>query len=116
MLSTNLPTSKGLPMHIRAFLGAAVLGLAMLAFAPIASADPAPDICVLDLSQPVTIDHALDTADMTCAALAAVEVASAVPIGPGDDDEAAGPCSILTPTAFDLAGHRQHEDPGRCLV
>jgi len=103
-------------MHIRAFVGAAVLGLAMLAFAPIASADPAPDICVLDLSQPVTLDHALATADMTCAALQAVEVASAVAITPCDEDEAAGPCSNLALSRLDFAGHRQHEDPGRCLV
>ncbi len=102
-------------MRITAFIGAAVLGLAMMAFAPIASADPAPDICVLDLSQPVTLDLALDTADMTCAAMAVHDVASAVPIGPDYEDVAAGPCIILAPSAFDFAGHRQHEDPGRCL-
>jgi len=102
-------------MRITAFLGAAVLGLAMLAFAPIAMADPAPNICVLDLSQPATLDLAINAADITCAATAAVDVAYAVPIMPGDD-EAAG-LSMITANAelFDFAGHRQHEDPGRCL-
>jgi hypothetical protein len=112
-----IPQPKGLPMHIRAFLGAAVLGLAMLAFAPIASADPAPDICVLDLSQPVDLDHAVGFADMSCAVLATADVASAVPIAPGDEDEAAGPvCSTLAHATFTPRGYRMHVDPGRCLV
>lgn len=79
-------------------------------------ADPAPDICVLDLSQPVTLDHAINTADATCKPLAGVDVAAAVPILPGDEDEAAGPCLVKPLAALDFASHRQHEDPGRCLV
>lgn len=53
---------------------------------------------------------------MTCAAIEVQEVASAVPIGIGDEDVAPGACSMLDPTAFTPRGHRQHEDPGRCLV
>lgn len=103
-------------MRITAFIGAAVLGLSMLAFAPVAMADPAPNICVLDLSQPVALDHAVKTAEMTCSGLA-VDVAAAVPIVPGDEDEAAGTCMIKAhATVLDVAGHRQHEDPGRCSV
>lgn len=52
-------------MHIRKLIFAAALCLGTIAFAPVAMADPVPDICVLDLSQPVTIDNALDTATMT---------------------------------------------------
>lgn len=103
-------------MHIRKLVFAAALCLGALAFAPVAMADPAPDICVLDLAQPVTIDNAIDTAAMTCAAIEVQEVASAVPIGIGDEDVAPGACSMLDPTAFTPRGHRQHEDPGRCLV
>jgi hypothetical protein len=102
-------------MRITAFIGAALLGLCMLAFAPVAMAGPAPDICVLDLSQPVTIDLAIDTAGMTCSVLG-VEVASAVPIMPSDERGPAGLCMTKThATAFDFADHRQHEDPGRCM-
>lgn len=100
-------------MHIRAFVGAALLALCSLAFAPVAMADPAPDICVLDLSQPVTIDHAINTADMTCAALVVAEVAYALPIAGGDEDEAAGLPTKLISATFDFAGYRQHVDPGR---
>lgn len=100
-------------MHIRAFVGAAMLCLATLAFAPVAMADPAPNICVLDLSQPATIDHIVGTTEMVCDVLA-VDVAAAVPIAGGDEDEAAGPCTPLAHATLTSTGHRQHEDPGRC--
>ena len=101
-------------MRITAFIGAALLGLCMLAFAPVAMAGPAPDICVLDLSQPSAADHAIGISDVTCTVLG-VDVA-AVPSLPGDEDEAAVNCiTEAHATAFDFAGHRQHEDPGRCL-
>ena len=104
-------------MRITAYLGAAVLGLATMAFAPMAAmADPAPDICVLDLSQPVTLDLALNTADMTCAAFAAAEVAYAVPIMPDDEDAVAGQCKLQKIATLAVNSHRQHEDPGRCLA
>lgn len=103
-------------MRITAFIGAALLGLCMLAFAPVAMAGPLPDICVLDPSQPITLDQAIDTAGKTCAVMSAVNVAAAVPIGP-DDDEVAGTCTTKAhATVLDVAGHRQHEDPGRCAV
>ena len=103
-------------MHIRSFIGAALLGLAMMAFAPVAMADPAPDICVLDLSPPVTVEFALETAAGTCAVLA-VDVASAVPIGPDDDDyEVMGLCLAKPLASVAISGHRLHEDPGRCLA
>ncbi|QDZ10536.1 hypothetical protein [Devosia ginsengisoli] len=102
-------------MRITAFIGAAVLGLCMLAFTPVAMADPAPNICALDLSQTVTVDHAIGTSDATCAVLA-VDVA-AVPLMLGDEDEAAGTCMTKSHAAvLDFAGHRQHEDPGRCVI
>lgn len=98
-----------------AFIGAALLALCSLAFVPAAMASPAPDICVLDLSQPVTIDLAIDTAGMTCSILG-VEVASAVSTMTGGDGDPAGLCMTKAhATAFDFADHRQHEDPGRCL-
>lgn len=101
-------------MHIRAFVLGCAASLAMLALAPAAMADPAPDTCVLDLSQPATIDHALDAAEITCDALT-IDVAAAAPIAGGDDDEAAFTSMIMAPATFAPTGHRQHEDPGRCL-
>jgi hypothetical protein len=102
-------------MHIRSFIGAALLGLAMMAFAPVAMADPAPDICALDLSTPVTVEFALETAASPCAVLA-VEVASAVPIVPDGEDEPAALCKLTSPAHLDFAGYRLHVDPGRCLA
>jgi hypothetical protein len=103
-------------MHIRALVGAALLALCTLAMTPVAMADPAPDICVLDLAQPVDFDQSIGTGDVTCSAIAVVELAAAVPISPGDEDEAAGPGLVKRLAALDLAIHRQHEDPGRVLV
>ena len=92
-------------MRITAFIGAAALGLCMLVFAPVAMADPAPNICVIELSQPVALDHAVKTAEMTCAVLA-IDVAAAVPIMPGDEDEDAGTCMVKAhATIVDYAGH-----------
>lgn len=102
-------------MHIRAFVGAAVAALCMLAIAPAAYAvDPAPDICVLDLSHPIAVDHAVDLAGATCVALAATEVASVVPISPDGEDEPIAACTLTSPTSFDFASYRLHIDPGRC--
>ena len=101
---------------IRKFIAIAALCLAStMAFATVAMADPAPDICVLDLSQPATLDLAINTAGMTCATLAAVEVADAVPIMPDGEDAVAGQCKLQTMPTLDFSSHRQHEDPGRCL-
>lgn len=55
MAASILPNSsnpKGLPMHIRAFIGAAVLAFCTLAIVPAVTAmdHSPPDICVLDLS------------------------------------------------------------------
>lgn len=104
-------------MHIGSMLAGAMLCLGMLAFAPVAMASPAPDICVLDLSQPVTLDLVLDTADMTCLAVDAVDAVDVVPIMTGDEHEAAFVSTTLAHATFiDFADHRQHEDPGRCPV
>lgn len=102
-------------MHIRAFVGAALIALCSLAFAPVAMADPAPDICVLNLSEPATLDHAVNTAGPTCAALV-FDVASAVLIAPDDEGEAAGSCLFKPLGAVAPSSHRPHEDPGRCLA
>lgn len=102
-------------MHIRAFIGAALLALCTLALAPVAMADPAPDICVLDLSQPVTLDHALDARQPTCDA-AVLDVSEAVPILPDGEDEPIAACVPKSLTHFDFASYRQHVDPGRCAV
>ena len=101
-------------MHIRALVLGCVTALAMMAFAPVAMADPAPDICVLDLSQPVTVDHAVRSADATCAVLAATKVVSGVPISPDGEDEPIAACSPKSLANLDFATYRQHVDPGRC--
>lgn len=101
---------------IRKLLAVGVLCLAASVFSMGAtSAAPYNDICILDLSQPAADLQALDVADVTCDALA-VDVATAAPIGPDDEDIAAGPCITMAHANFDFAGHRQHEDPGRCLI
>lgn len=102
-------------MRIRSFIGAALLGLAMMAFSPVAMADPAPDICALDLHPPVTVQHAIETADITCSVLA-VEVAAVVPIAPDGEDEPATVCSLSLPASTAFADYRLHVDPGRCLA
>lgn len=100
-------------MRITAFIGAAVLGLCMLAMSPAAMADPAPDICILEMTQPTSVNHALVTAPVPCAAIVA-EVA--IGVSPrGDKGGPAASCNNPKLTALDYAGHRQHEDPGRCL-
>lgn len=99
-------------MRITAFIGAAVLGLCMLAFAPAAMADPAPDICILEMTQPAGLDHVLVTAPAPCAAIVAEVAISVSPSG--DKDEPAASCMTPKLTALDFAGHRHHENPGRC--
>ena len=113
-----LATSKGLPMRIRAFIGAAVLGMAMMAFAPVAMAmsDVPPDkICVLDLSQPVDVIAALGIPDgEDCPAIVADVRLDPTSLG-GDQGEAAPAlCSKISFSPVSLA--YRHEDPGRCSV
>ena len=109
-------------MRITAFIGAAVLGMAMMAFAPVAMAmsDVPPDkIFVLDLSQPsdVAIDviSALGIPDgEDCPAIVADVRLDPTSLG-GDQGEAAPAlCSIVSAPTVKLAN--RHEDPGRCSV
>ncbi|KKC39528.1 hypothetical protein WH87_04870 [Devosia epidermidihirudinis] len=101
-------------MRITAFIGAALIALCSLAMAPVAMADPAPDICALEFTQPASLDHALATADLTCAVIA-VDAAFYAQITGGDEDEAAGPSRSRLLIALDFAGPRLHFDPGRHL-
>lgn len=106
-------------MRITAFIGAAVLGLAMMAFAPLAMAmdDPPPEICLLELSQTVDIGVALDNSSAICAAIDIAEVRISPASTGGDLGEAAPAlCKTFQMNALDFAGYRQHEDPGRCLA
>lgn len=107
-------------MRITAFIGAAALGLAMLAFAPVAMAmsDLPPDkICVLDLSPTAPIDFiaALGVPDgEDCPAIVADVRVDPTSLG-GDQGEAAPAlCSIASAPTVSLA--YRHEDPGRCSV
>ncbi|KKB09391.1 hypothetical protein [Devosia chinhatensis] len=106
-------------MRITAFIGAAVLALCSLAMAPAVMAldDPPPEICVLNLSEPVALEHALFTDKASCAAVNIADV-RLDPASTGGAQGEADPalCSITQMNALDLAGYRQHEDPGRCLV
>lgn len=102
-------------MRITALIGAALIALCSLAMAPVAMADPAPDICVLDLAPPV--DHVYDAAPAapTCSSpFIAVKPMASIKSG-GDDDEAAGPAAGLVLIALDFTNHRLHVDPGRDL-
>lgn len=107
-------------MRITAFIGAALLGMAMMAFAPVAMAigDPPPENCPLDFSQPVDIDAALMTfAPTTCAAIDVTDVQVAPASTGGSLGEAAAAhCQTFQMNALDLAGYRLHIDPGRCTV
>ncbi|MBO9589553.1 hypothetical protein [Devosia sp.] len=109
-------------MRIRAFIGAAVLGMAMMAFAPVAMAmsDVPPDkICVLDLSHPsdvaVDVIAALGIPDgEDCPAAVADVRLDPASLG-GDQGEAAPAlCSMVSFLPVSLA--YRHEDPGRCSV
>lgn len=100
-------------MHIRALVLGCVAAMAMLAFAPVAMADPAPDICVLDLSQPIDADHVLDMGVPTCSA-AVLDVSEAVPIFPDGEDKPIAACVPKGMASLDFATYRQHVDPGRC--
>lgn len=102
-------------MHIRSFIGAALLCLGMLALAPSAMADPAPDICILDINP--AADHVYDAAVAAPAcssAFLAVQPVAWLSPG-GDEDEAAGPSLSRLLIALDFAGPRLHFDPGRDL-
>lgn len=107
-------------MRITAFIGAVALGLAMLAFAPVAmamSALPPDKICVLDLSQHVDVLAAIypDGEDCPVATVADVYV-DPTSLG-GDQGEAAPALSAtVQQNALDFGSYRPHEDPGRCSV
>lgn len=101
---------------IRKFIAIAALGMAM-AFAGAVVAAPLPtdhDICVLDLAQPVTIDHAITTADLTCRALLTTDVADVVIPILGDDKAPLAACTAVAHATTSLTGTRLHFDPGRC--
>ena len=103
-------------MRIVAFIGAAALGLAMLALAPVAMAldDPPPEICVLDLSAPVAVEHAFDVAKVSCPVVMAV-VRVDPDISRGNLGEATPAlCATVQLNALDFASYRLHVDPGRC--
>ena len=105
--------------RITAFIGAAVLGMAMMAFAPLAMAldDPPPEICLLDFSQPVDLDTALMTSVPNCAAIDVADVQIAPASTGGSLGEAAtAHCKTFQMNALDFAGYRLHVDPGRCVV
>jgi hypothetical protein len=110
------PNPHEASMRIRSFIGAALLGLAMMAFAPVAMADPAPDICALDLSPPAILEYALEPASIITCGVLAVEVATAVPILPNGEDEPAAVCALTLPSSTDFDDYRLHVDPGRCLA
>ena len=102
-------------MRIRPFIGAAVLGMAMMAFAPVAMAmsEVPPDkICVLDLSPTAPLDFIAAIPDgENCPAIVADVRLDPTSLG-GDQGEAAPAlCSIASaPTA---SRAYRHEDPGR---
>jgi hypothetical protein len=101
---------------IRKFIAIAALCLASTTvFATVAMAAPAPDICVLDLSQPVTLDHAIVNADMSCAVLVEASIMPAGTMPSGDEDEAAGPLKLMLAHA-NPSGSRLHFDPGRAII
>ncbi len=105
-------------MRITAFIGAAVLGMAMMAFAPVAIAmsDVPPDkICVLDLSPSAPLDVIAAIPDgENCPIIAADVRVDPASLG-GDQGEAAPAlCSKVSFSPVSLA--YRHEDPGRCSV
>lgn len=103
--------------RITGFIGAAVLGLAMLAFAPVAMAmsDVPPDkICVLDLSQPADVLHVISPDGEDCPAIVA-DVRFDPTSLRGDQGEAAPAlCATVHQNVLDFASYRLHVDPGRC--
>lgn len=101
-------------MHIRAFLGAALLGLVMVAASPLVAmtVDEPPEICVLDFAQP-----ALDLVEPiapTCAAVDIADVSFAFDSAGGDEGDAAWSSCAPIPAPLALSLYRQHVDPGRC--
>lgn len=109
------PTSKGLPM-IRKFIAIAALCLAgVMAAAMPATAAPFDDVCVLDLSQPATVDYALGAPHGDrCPAVVADVQASPRSLRGAQGEPAPDLCNIAISTLPSPA--YRHEDPGRCLV
>ena len=107
-------------MRITAFIGAAFLGMAMMAFAPVAMAmDELPDkICFLDLSPTADLDvTALGIPDGEDCTINAADVRFAPTILSGVQGEAAPALgAVVQQNALDFASYRVHVDPGRCSV
>ena len=101
---------------IRKFIAIAALCLvgSMASMVP-ATAAPFDDVCVVDLSQPATVDYALGIPDgEDCPAIVADVRLDMTSLG-GDQGEAATAlCSIASAPTVKLA--YRHEDPGRCSV
>lgn len=101
---------------IRKFIAIAALCLvgSMASMVP-ATAAPFDDVCVVDLSQPATVDYARGIPDgEDCQAIVADVHVSPTSLG-GDQGEAAPAlCSKGSFSPVSLA--YRHEDPGRCSV
>lgn len=106
-------------MHIR-FLAGVLLCLGMLAMSPVAMAQPLSsndhEVCILDLSQPATIDHAIDNGDLTCQVGLAAEVAAVVTPDLSSDVQGIAACTSADNAVLALASSRLHFDPGRCAI
>lgn len=102
-------------MHIRALVGAAVLALCTLAFAPVAMADTAPEFYVLDLAQPASFDAVVADAPDFCAVVPA-EVTAYGDSHRGCQGDADLTLFIAPLETFDFAVYRPHEDPGRSMT
>lgn len=101
---------------IRKFIAIAALCLvgSMASMVP-ATAAPFDDVCVVDLSQPATVDYALGIPDgEDCSAIVADVRLDPTSLG-GDQGEAAPAlCSVASAPTVSLA--YRHEDPGRSSV
>lgn len=104
---------KGLHMHLRALAGIVVACLAALAFAPVAMADPAPEICVLSIAEPVSFDLAGPIDPALCIAVPAEPKIAGLSTTGSRDIAAGVDCETLV-AHLDLRWPRLHEDPGRC--
>lgn len=102
-------------MQLRALAGIALACLAMLAFVPVAMADPAPEICVLSIAEPATFDVAGPAELVPCIA-APAEIKITGLSTTGGRDFATGVDCEAGLNHFDLRKPRLHEDPGRCSV
>ena len=100
---------------LRKLIAIGVLCLGALAFAPVAMADPAPDICMLDNAPSASVAYDVAPAAPACS-IDVMAVQSLAALSPGGDEgEAAGPCSTPALKAPGFASSRLHFDPGRCL-